>query len=131
MDDPFESIFVPIILDLQEVLGDLVVIGGWVPELHRRFGIPGEWGVNPLATTEVDILLGGPHDSNGSHRRLAETLEKAGFSPVGSEGTSAVWERETSRYRRLGVFPAPPTRAGQRRWEGVGQPGSPPATQHR
>ncbi|GMR14369.1 MAG: hypothetical protein BMS9Abin29_2622 [Gemmatimonadota bacterium] len=49
-DDAFDSVLVPILRDLRDYLGDLVVIGGWVPELHRRFGDTQEWAVKPLGT---------------------------------------------------------------------------------
>ncbi len=107
-DDAFDSVLVPILRDLRDYLGDLVVIGGWVPELHRRFGDTREWAVKPLGTTEVDILMSGPGTSRNPPRilaeALAETLVEAGFSPVGEDGPSAVWERDTSVGERVEFF---------------------------
>ncbi len=37
-DDAFDLVLVPVLRDLRDYLGDIVLIGGWVPELHRRFG---------------------------------------------------------------------------------------------
>jgi hypothetical protein len=103
-DDAFDSVLGPILRDLRDYLGDIVVIGGWVPELHRRFGDTQEWAVKPLGTTEVDILLGGPDTSRSLPRSLAEALAEAGFSPVGENGPSAIWERDTSVGERLEFF---------------------------
>ena len=103
-DDAFELVLVPILRDLRDHLDDLVVIGGWVPELHRRFGDTEEWAVKPLGTTEVDILIGGPDASRGPRRSLAETLVDAGFSPLGENGPSAIWERDTSVGERVEFF---------------------------
>jgi hypothetical protein len=116
MDDPFDSIFVPIVRDLQDVLDNLVVIGGWVPELHRRFGETEEWSVKPLATTEVDLLLDGSGDIDGAHEAVVETLERVGFSPTGGERASAVWERDVSEGERLEFFL---NSTGP--WEGLGE----------
>ena len=103
-DDAFELVLVPILRDLRDHLDDLVVIGGWVPELHRRFGDTEEWAVKPLGTTEVDILIGDPDASRGPRRSLAETLVDAGFSPLGENGPSAIWERDTSVGERVEFF---------------------------
>ncbi len=103
-DDAFDSVLVPILRELRDYLGDLVVIGGWVPELHRRFGGTGEWVVKPLGTTEVDILMSGPDTSRDLRRFLAEALAGAGFSPVGEDDPSAVWERDTSVGERVEFF---------------------------
>ena len=103
-DDAFDLVLVPILRDLRDHLGDLVVIGGWVPELHRRFGDTQEWAVKPLGTTEVDILIGGPDTSQRPLRFLAKTLAEAGFSPLGENGPSAIWERDTSVGERVEFF---------------------------
>ena len=103
-DDAFDLVLVPVLQDLRNYLGDLVVIGGWVPELHRRFGGTQEWAVKPLGTTEVDILIGGPDTSRAFPRFLAEALTEAGFSPVGEDSPSAIWERDTSVGERVEFF---------------------------
>ena len=103
-DDAFDLVLVPILRELRDHLPDLVVIGGWVPELHRRLGDTGEWAVKPLATTEVDILIGGPDASQNRPRLLAEALTEAGFSPIGEKSPSAIWERDTSVGERVEFF---------------------------
>jgi hypothetical protein len=56
-EDAFQSVLLPILRELEGVLDHLVLIGGWVPELHRRFGGSEEWRVKPLATIELDVFL--------------------------------------------------------------------------
>ncbi len=103
-DDAFGSVLVPILKELRGFLGHLVVIGGWVPELHRRFGSSDEWAVKPLGTTEVDMLVGGAGPEGNTHQELAEALVGAGFAPVGTEGASAVWERDAGVGERVEFF---------------------------
>ena len=84
-DDAFGSVLVPILKELRGFLGHLVVIGGWVPELHRPFGSSDEWAVKPLGTTEVDMLVGDAGPEGKTHQELAEALAGAGFTPVGRD----------------------------------------------
>jgi len=103
-DDPFSSVFVPVLVELRGVLESLVVIGGWVPELHRRFGGSAHWAVKPLGTTEVDVLLDVRNGEVGDHRALAEALALAGFAPVMSDGPCAIWERTPEAGERIEFF---------------------------
>jgi hypothetical protein len=103
--DPFNSILIPILRDLRDYLAQIVVIGGWVPELHRRFGETGEWVVKPLGTTEVDMLIVEAESSGEAPIALGQALAEMGFSPVGRGGTaSAVWERNVSVGERIEFF---------------------------
>jgi nucleotidyltransferase-like protein len=104
MGDAFDSVLVPILWDLRDYLSDIVVIGGWVPELHRRFGDTGEWAVKPLRTTEVDILIGPAARSRDPASSMAEALAEAGFSPIGENDASAIWERDASAGERVEFF---------------------------
>ena len=36
-DDELDSVPLPVLWELREHLSHLVLIGGWVPQLHRRF----------------------------------------------------------------------------------------------
>lgn len=77
---------------LRAHLDDLVLIGGWVPYLHRRYGtIPG-WRTDPIFTTELDFMLD-PRDLGLAGGGLADALRAAGFRPSG-HGPAAVWRRE-------------------------------------
>ena len=48
-EDALQSVLLPILRELEGVMDHIVLIGGWVPELHRRecsgggipFGFPG------------------------------------------------------------------------------------------
>jgi hypothetical protein len=90
---------VPIIRELSPHLDEVVVIGGWVPELHRRFGPEGDWAVRPLRSVEVDVLLSG----SAGAQSIGLTLQKGGFIPVGPE-PSAVWERDVAAGERIEFF---------------------------
>lgn len=103
-EDAFGSVLLPILKELRGFLGHLVVIGGWVPELHRRLGSSEEWLVKPLGTTELDVLVGVSQDGEYSHRGLAEALAAAGFAPVAAEGASPVWERDAGVGERVEFF---------------------------
>ena len=76
-DDAFQSVFVPILKVLRGSLGDLVVIGGWVPELHRRLGDSGEWAVKPLGTGWP-----GAFQSGMESRRAKEMPGPGGSFPI-------------------------------------------------
>lgn len=99
-EDPFDVVLAPVLRDLFPYLGHVVVIGGWVPALHRRFGAEGEWAIEPLRTTEVDILV----EDRADGRSLAEALEGSGFAPVGPSQPYAVWERDATIGERIEIF---------------------------
>ena len=98
-DDTFSEVLAPIVRVLIPHLERLIVIGGWVPELHRRFGAGDEWAVEPLRTFEVDVFVTGSEDDTP----LGTTLETAGFRPVGGP-PSAVWERDVVAGERIEFF---------------------------
>jgi hypothetical protein len=101
-EDAYELVLMPVVRDLFQHLNRLVLIGGWVPELHRRFGGHGDWAVKPLKTMEVDILVAGSEEAGP----LASALESSGFVPVGESGVSAVWERDVRLGERIEFFVA-------------------------
>ena len=76
-----EGVLLPILREMKEHLPRLVLIGGWVPQLHRRFGSGGGWSRDPISTIELDILLTKQAPGLGS-KPLSDTLYKAGFRPV-------------------------------------------------
>ena len=81
---------VPEILSaLEPYLSDIVLIGGWVPELYRRFGGL-SWEGRLSRTTEFDLLLTSPLPP--LHRpKLREILERAGLRSARDEAFPAVW----------------------------------------
>jgi hypothetical protein len=101
-EDAYELVLLPVLRELLPHLGRLVLIGGWVPELHRRFGPHGDWAVKPLKTIEVDVLVVGADEAGP----LASTLLRAGFVPVGDATVSAVWERDVRAGERIEFFVA-------------------------
>jgi hypothetical protein len=103
-DDHFDTVLAPVLRGLSHHLDGLVVIGGWVPELHRRFGPPGEWAVRPLHTTEVDVLAPTPGGTDPHAPSISAALAAAGFTPVTQEGPSAVWERDAAAGERIEFF---------------------------
>lgn len=82
-----------ILWEMRAYLPDLVVIGGWVPYLYRRYGGFPSWTLELPLTTEVDILVPQPLPRCG-HETIPEILLNAGFEPRGGAGHVAVWARE-------------------------------------
>jgi hypothetical protein len=103
-EDAFQTVLLPILRELEGVMDHIVLIGGWVPELHRRFGSSCEWRVKPLGTLELDVFLGKTEEDPASVRRLARVLLDAGFRPVGEGTASAIWERDVEVGERLEFF---------------------------
>lgn len=79
---------------LQPYLDEMVLIGGWVPALHLRFGGYAGWTGSTSLTQEADILL--PRAlATGLRSPVSKLLKDAGFFPnPGSGELAAVWERE-------------------------------------
>jgi hypothetical protein len=73
---------------VRRFLPELVLIGGWVPYIYRRYGGFSEWGSGLSGTTELDLLVA-PKDHADDGGTLADALRLAGFGPR-AEG--AVWE---------------------------------------
>jgi len=55
-EDTLQSVLLPILRALEGVMDHIVLIGGWVPELHRRFGSSEEWRVKPLGRLGAILL---------------------------------------------------------------------------
>lgn len=87
-----EARLTQVLWSLREHLGHLILIGGWVPYLHRRYGAIPDWRTDPIFTTELDFMIEtrGVGDAGG---RLPDVLRAAGFRPVG-DGPAVVWRRE-------------------------------------
>src|SRR5215212_6494595 len=97
---PLERALQRIIWELRPYLPELVIIGGWVPYLHQRYGpFPG-WRNRLALTAEVDVLITRDLPAN-ARPGLAEILESAGFSPVGEGQSSAVWANDPTRGEKI------------------------------
>lgn len=74
---------------LAPYLPDVVIIGGWVPELHRRYG-GATWRTIPSRTTELDVLVGPVLDPKG-RPKIRELLERARIRPARPVSFPADW----------------------------------------
>lgn len=81
-----------VLWELREYLPDLVLIGGWVPHLHRRYGHIAGWRGELSLTGELDLLVdrGLPR---GERPSLPEVLRQAGFEQAPGSHADAVWAR--------------------------------------
>lgn len=75
---------------LREYLNDIVVIGGWVPYLYRKYGGFSEWRSSLSRTGEVDVLLGSSLETRG-RKAMTVILSEAGFLPRTDARRAAVW----------------------------------------
>ena len=88
MSDPADEI--PAVLAaLRPYLTDIVLIGGWVPELYRRYGGL-SWEGRLSRTTELDLLVTSPLPA-GDRPPLRELLEGAGLRKASDTPFPAVW----------------------------------------
>src|SRR5690606_9890432 len=80
---------------LRDYLGEMTLIGGWVPELYRRYGDVDAWRSQLSRTREADILvpLAVPR---GGRDSIADVLRSAGFQPLHDERIAAVWLQDPS-----------------------------------
>jgi hypothetical protein len=79
----------PILAVLEPYLPDLILIGGWVPELYRRFGGV-EWSGRVSRTTELDVLVHSPLARNG-RESLPALLKAHGLRPARKDVFPADW----------------------------------------
>jgi len=82
-----------ILVILEPYLDDIVLIGGWVPHVYRRFGGFPSWEGKTSLTSEVDVLVRDAIPPSG-RSTLPETLETAGFGPQTKESPVAVWIKD-------------------------------------
>ena len=76
---------------LRPYLVDLVLVGGWVPALHRRYGGLAGWTSKLSFTSEADVTVAGGSLARGDRAPLAELLTRSGLRPVGDATGAAVW----------------------------------------
>lgn len=86
---------------LRDFLSDLVVIGGWVPQIHRQLGAVRNWRSDPVRTLELDVLVPEPLEGAES---VVDALAQAGFRPTGEAKPPATWEREGAGGERIEFF---------------------------
>jgi len=87
-----------VLWDLQGILPEVVLIGGWVPHLYRKHGGFPEWSSVLSLTEELDVLVE-PLAREPETVDVASVLKQAGFEPI-DEGQS-VWEDKSAEPRRI------------------------------
>jgi len=87
------------ILDtLGEYLGDLILVGGWVPYLHLTYGEAVTPGARTSLTAEADIVVPATLELH-ERRPISEALEESGFRPL--DDSRVVWVRDPERGERI------------------------------
>ncbi|HWZ58989.1 MAG TPA: hypothetical protein VNW46_08455 [Gemmatimonadaceae bacterium] len=76
---------------LRPYLADLVLIGGWVPDLYRQYGALPGWTSELSFTSELDVLVSTDGVPTGDRPPLAVLLTEAGLRPIGDMVGAAVW----------------------------------------
>jgi hypothetical protein len=85
-----EQSLLKILSRLRPYLTDIVVIGGWVPQLYRRYGGFEIWTAEVSLTGELDALVAAELPA-GDRPSIAAILSTAGFQPVIATPMAAVW----------------------------------------
>ncbi len=97
---PYESALRRIVFELRPYLDEIVIIGGWVPYLYKRYGGFNSWNANTSLTAEVDVLVDRPLPP-GERPSIPELLRRADFRPSEEEGSLAVWEGDVQAGEKI------------------------------
>lgn len=101
-EERFEQALHHVLWLVRPYLPELVVIGGWVPHLYRRYGGFHEWGSTLSRTAEVDVLL--PQEPPRDGRPpLAQLLREAGFTST-QESRGAIWMNDVATGEKVEFF---------------------------
>lgn len=115
-----ERAFARVLWVLRDYLPDLVVIGGWVPYLYKRYsGL--SWVGNQSRTAEVDVLMTPPLPVRQG-TSLDAKLRAAGLTPKGTLDPSAIWETVNNSGEQI-EFLTPLKGTALQRGATVGVPG--------
>lgn len=87
-----------VLWSLRDYLTDLVVVGGWVPQLYRRYGGLASWQADLSGTVEVDVMVPGRVPPEG-RPAISGVLRREGFAPVDPGPSHAIWESEAPGHR--------------------------------
>ena len=85
-----------VLLTLRPYLPDVILIGGWVPYLYRRYGSFSDWNSELSFTSELDVLLSSQRLQPSARPTLPELLREAGLQPVNEGEASAVWRGDAA-----------------------------------
>jgi hypothetical protein len=97
---PYERALRRIIFELRPYLDEIVIIGGWVPYLYKRYGGFDAWNANTSLTAEVDVLVDRPMPP-GERPSIPDLLRRAEFRPSEKEGGLAVWEGDVQAGEKI------------------------------
>jgi hypothetical protein len=100
-----------ILWELRPYLDQVVIIGGWVPYLYRRYGGFASWTAGFSLTAEVDVLVDRPLPS-GDRPTIPEILHASGFRPTTDVGGGAVWLGDVAAGEKI-EFLVPHTGTGR------------------
>lgn len=96
----YERALCRILFELRPYLDEIVIIGGWVPYLNKRYGGFTSWTSNTSLTAEVDVLVVRPLPP-GERPSIPELLRRADFRPSEDEGGLAVWEGDVQAGEKI------------------------------
>jgi hypothetical protein len=100
---PPEQTLLDLLWSIREYLPQILIIGGWVPHLYRRYGGFSAWSAELSFTYEMDVLV--DRSLPPGHRApLAELLKAAGLHPADSDARGAIWEGESSGIAKMELF---------------------------
>lgn len=89
--------------EVRDYLGELVLIGGWVPFVYRHYGPFETWTGAESRTFEVDLAV--PTNLPPSKRGpLSQRLRVAGFEPSAEREAAAVWVHEPATGEKIEFF---------------------------
>jgi hypothetical protein len=91
-----------LLIVLRPYLPNLVLIGGWVPELYRLHGGFAEWRTRLSGTVELDLLVTEIDDA-ATRPPLATVLETAGLHPE-ENALGAIWAGPPESGERIEFF---------------------------
>lgn len=81
------------LVSVEVYLPSVVLIGGWIPHLYKRFGGFPIWDGPLSLTSELDVLVPAELPPSG-RRTLPKILRDAAFEPVGDASPYAVWAND-------------------------------------
>lgn len=96
----FERGLQRVVSALEPYLGEIVIIGGWVPYLYRQYGGLSTWRGRLSMTQEVDVLVRSEIPPDGRDT-IAETLRAAGFVATANTNTAAVWTNDPASGEKI------------------------------
>jgi hypothetical protein len=97
VEDSPESMFADVLWELRSYLDELVLVGGWVPAVYRRYGGFKQWHSQLSLTMDVDLLLD-RQTTSSQGEAIADRLTEAGFQP---ENGGAVWAGDLERGEKI------------------------------